>query len=215
MSLEKISIHIFYFLLIFFHHFATELWRIPCILDISPLIYKWFENIFSPTPLCCMFICWWLPGCRSFLVWCGPLIYFIFVATSRIKNHCRDLCQGAYCLFFFLGFYDFKSYIQVFNTFWVNWVWCKIVVPFYFFACDWPVSQRPLLVTFSRYILGSFAVNSLAIYSWVYFWALVLSYLIHVYCCGIQMLNTSLCCIYALLSTIRTFLESKMKEPLT
>lgn len=147
MSLEKISIHIFYFFIDFFSSFCI----LSCMnffILIVLNIWKYLKHFFHS--LCCMFILLMVTLAVQLFSMMWPTYLFLLLSLSLLgvilKNHCRDLCQGAYYSFFPRVLCDFKSYIQVFNTFWVNCgVWCKIVVPFYFFACDWPVSQRPFI----------------------------------------------------------------------
>ena len=61
---------------------------------------------------------------RSFLVWCSPTCLFLLLLplllVSEPKNHHQDWYQGAPPTYvFFWEFYSFRSYIQVFNPFWV------------------------------------------------------------------------------------------------
>ena len=116
--------------------------------------------------------------CRRLLVWCRPFNYFCFfflllLVLDLKKNSCQDLCYGDYYLWFLLWFYDFGSYSQVINSFWVNLcVRCKIVIAF---VCDCLIFPTPfieetihsLIVT----LLCSFVINKLIAYTWAYFCA--------------------------------------------
>ena len=56
----------------------------------------------------------------------------------------------------------FESYIQLFDPFWSNFCkWCKVVIPFYFFACNWTVFLRVFIedIVTSPYLLCVFVVN--------------------------------------------------------
>ena len=76
---------------------------------------------------------------------------------------------------FFQEFYSFRSYVFVFNPFWINFcISSKVRVQFHFFACGYPVSQPHLLkILFFTPLcsLGTFDEH-LMIYMRVYFWIL-------------------------------------------
>ena len=68
--------------------------------------------------------------------------------------------------------YDFGSYIQVFNPFWVYFVYCIKQWSIHSFVCHCPVFLIPFIeksVLSQSYIFGSSVINLLTIYIWVYF----------------------------------------------
>ena len=77
----------------------------------------------------------------------GLLVYFLFcfrcqtqkiIAKTNVKNFTSHV--------FFLDFYNFLCYVQVFNPFWVNFcIWHKIVVQFHSFACGCPIFPSPFI----------------------------------------------------------------------
>ena len=76
---------------------------------------------------------WWFPLIRrSFLVWCSTICLFLLSLPLPLASDPQHITKSyvetaAYV--FFKEFYDFRSYIQIFNPFWVNfYVWCKIMV---------------------------------------------------------------------------------------
>ena len=98
-------------------------------LFINPLSDIWFGNIFSDSIVCLfiLLICW------SFLVWCIPTcLVFAFVCCfcfcSQIQKKqeiiVRTSVKEPNFHVFCLKFYDFMSYIQVFNPLWVHFCVC-------------------------------------------------------------------------------------------
>ena len=59
---------------------------------------------------------------QRLLVWCSLIWLFLLLfplsEETLPKKYCRDWCQRASCLFF-KEFYWFRSYIYVFDIFWV------------------------------------------------------------------------------------------------
>ena len=79
---------------------------------------------------------------------------------------------------FFQEFYSFSSHIWLFDPFWVNfYVWYKVGVQSFFFACGYPVVPAPLVEDYS-FILSPFSCldpileNQLITNLTVYFWTL-------------------------------------------
>ena len=116
--------------------------------------------------------------CRSFLVWCSSICWFLLlllVFWCHIqKNHCQDQCQGAFSLCFLLGVLWF--YVSILNPFWVNFCeWCKRGFHFHSFAHEYPVFPTPFIeetVLSLLSILGSRVKCQLTGRAWIYFWAL-------------------------------------------
>ena len=78
--------------------------------------------------------------------------------------------------FLLLGVYDFRSSIQAFNPFWVDFCrWYKIRVHLNSFARGCPVFSAQFIeetVLSLLYSLGSFVEQMLTVYAWYYFWVL-------------------------------------------
>ena len=100
-----------------------------------PLIrsYTWFANDFSHL-VACPFILLMISFIvyRRLLVWYIPIYLFFLLFPlpwgKYPERYCQDQCQRVYCLFSSRGLMGFSSYIQVFNTFWVDFcVWYEIV----------------------------------------------------------------------------------------
>ena len=112
------------------------------------LMFSFAEQmLFSRYSLTCLFLLWLL------CFWCQ--IQKIITKTN-VKKFTPYV--------FFQEFCSFKSYIQVFNPFWVNLcVWCEIGVRFPSFACGCPgfptsfIKEETILS--SLYILCSFVEN--------------------------------------------------------
>lgn len=75
------------------------------ILNINSISGIWFENMFSPSLSCLLTL-----SVISFteqkllLVWCNPISLFLLLLSvfmwSYPKNHCSDLCQGIFSIYF-------------------------------------------------------------------------------------------------------------------
>ena len=102
------------------HHSFWGLIDIPLHVSIaSSLSVHLFSVWYSPTRLLC-FCC------------------LCFLCQIQKQNHFQHQHQRVYCLRSLL--YGFRSYIKVFNWFWVSFcVWWKIVVQFHSPACGCPV----------------------------------------------------------------------------
>ena len=116
------------------------------ILDINPLWDIWCENVFSQS-VDCLFILLMVSFAvqKLFSSMSSHLSILAFVAfafgvkskKSLLNPVSRSLLPMSYSK-------SFRSYIYVFNPFWVNFcVWCKTVVQFYSFACGCPVFPTP------------------------------------------------------------------------
>ena len=90
------------------------------------------------------------------------LVYFCFFCLRfgvKSKKSLPRLMSKSFLPIFSSRSLWFKSYIQVFNPFWVDFcILCKIVVQFHSFACSCPVFPIPLIkgtVLSPLYILAS------------------------------------------------------------
>ena len=127
-----------------------------CILDINLLV-----QIIFPHSVGFLFTRWLFPLlCRSFVVWCSPIYFCCYCFGVRLKNHCQDLCQGAYCLFSSRSLMISGLMFKSLTPFWVHFcVWLKILVKFHYFACGGLIFPTPFLeetVLSPVCILGSF-----------------------------------------------------------
>ena len=117
------------FLIGFFFFLLMSCMSYLHILVINPISDIWFGNIFSDSIVCLfiLLICW------SFLVWCIPTcLVFAFVCCfcfcSQIQKKqeiiVRTSVKEPNFHVFCLKFYDFMSYIQVFNPLWFHFCVC-------------------------------------------------------------------------------------------
>ena len=97
---------------------------------LTPYQIMRFANIF-PHSIGCLFTVLFPLLCRSSAAWCNPIVLiFAFVTCAFFcpKSHCLDQCQEA-----FSGsqFYHFRSYVWIFNPFWVDFgTWGRMRVNF-------------------------------------------------------------------------------------
>lgn len=96
-----------------------------CFLEITPLSDRWYANIFSNQE-----VVGFLWGTKKFLAWYS-LIYLLLLCFCLLLDLCPQLhcCSWVYHAHFtnlhrsvsytFYKFYEFRFYIQVFNTFWI------------------------------------------------------------------------------------------------
>ena len=123
------------------------------ILVISPLLDICFANTFCHS-LGCLSSCWWFPFfCKSLLAWWAPTCLFLLLLLLFWSLIQKIIARsGVTTRFSFYEFYGFRSYIQIFNPFWVNFcVQYKIVVSFFgkwlsnflntVYWRDWPFSH--------------------------------------------------------------------------
>ena len=90
-----------------------------CILDINPLSDKWFINILSHSVGCLFIFLMVSFAVQSFSVWhsLSWLFWLLLTFFGGGQNSCPKLqSQWDYCLCFPQEFYDFRSYIQVFQS---------------------------------------------------------------------------------------------------
>ena len=90
--------------------FVVVVWVIYIFLDINPLSYILFANIFSHFSHQVAFsFCWLFPLlCRTFLVWCSSTCLFLLLLLLHLKSdsksHHQALCLRAYYDVFFRSF---------------------------------------------------------------------------------------------------------------
>ena len=122
----------------------------------------------------CLFILLLFPWlCRSFLVW-GNTFAFVFGVRSKKAVTKTDVKEPTTYVFF-CEFCGFRSYIQVFNPFWVDFCVCFKMSHFIPLPVAIHFFQHHLLKRLSfplLYILNSFVKNLLTMHTQVYFWAL-------------------------------------------
>ena len=117
-----------------------------CILDTGPLSDMWFANIFSHSG---HFVLWSTKF--FFLIFMKPNLYMYSSVTCAFGIVAKKLLpiQGHKDLllcFLFLKFYSVSTYIQVYDSFWVDFcVCCEIGFQFYYFACRYPVVLAPFV----------------------------------------------------------------------
>ena len=117
------SLHIFK--LVFFF-FAIELNEFFIYFGYNSLSVILFADIFSHSVNCLFILLMVFFAMQKLLILYSPTCLFLHLVSDP-KSQCQDWCQGTYCLCFLLKVYGFRSYVQIFNPFWVTFcAWCKI-----------------------------------------------------------------------------------------
>ena len=116
------------------------------ILNIKSISDMWYSNIF-----CCLVGCFFISLMVFIAVWKlfklaqSLLFSFAFAAFALVSNPKKNIAKTnikeltTYVC-------TFRSYVQVFNPFWINFcVWYKVVVQFNSLACGCSVFLTPLI----------------------------------------------------------------------
>ena len=90
------------------------------------------------------------------------------IANSNINKH--------FPYIFFKEFYSFRSYVYVFDLFWVSfWIWGQVRIQLHSFVCGYPVFWTPFVEKTVLSVLNdhdTLLENYSTMYARVYFWAL-------------------------------------------
>ena len=178
LSLEKYLFRSFAHSLIRFLFLLLDSKSFLYILDINPLSDIWFPNIFLP--LSRFFLDGFSLLWKGLLVWYGLISLFLLLLSLLLlsiqKSHCKTDVKLLFPYVFVTEFYTFRSYVQVFSPFWVDFhSWCKTEAQVHSFTCSRPVFPAQIIeetILYPLYILGSFVVNKMTVNMWVYVWAL-------------------------------------------
>ena len=104
------------------------------------------------------------------------LLFLCLPGETDPQNISKTNFQELMCYAFFWDFYGFRFYFKSLIYFWVYFcMWYKIMIQIHSFAHSslvFPTLFIKETVFCTLYILVSFAVGWLTIYSWVCFWAL-------------------------------------------
>ena len=124
-------------------------------------------QIFSSIPQVVFSLCWLYPLlCKNFVDFCSSICLFsafvpcVFGVMSKQIIAKANVMKLSRCIVFYV--YRFRSYFQIFNSFWVYfYIWCKIV-QFHPFSCEYPILSISCVeetILSSLYILGTLVKN--------------------------------------------------------
>ena len=136
------------------------------ILEIT-LYQMYVLQIFSSIPQVVFSLCWLYPLlCKNFVDFCSSICLFsafvpcVFGVMSKQIIAKANVMKLSRCIVFYV--YRFRSYFQIFNSFWVYfYIWCKIV-QFHPFSCEYPILSISCVeetILSSLYILGTLVKN--------------------------------------------------------
>ena len=137
------------------------------VLYINCLLVLSFANISSHS-VCCLFILFMVSFSVQELLSLirSPFVYFCFYFLCfrrSKKKHCCNFVSGCSAYVFLCEFYSIRSYIPVFNPFWLYFcIWYEKMFWFNSFIYNCSVFPTPLIeetVFFPLYILPSFVIE--------------------------------------------------------